>query len=89
MKNEHVIGAIVIAFVLGLLIGRAGVSPSTDTSKVYEYIFTGAPAGVAGAPTGATPSGPVDAARTLGLSGSPSKGVATAKVSFIESSDFQ
>jgi hypothetical protein len=89
MKNEHVIGAIVIAFVLGLLIGLAGNSPGSEQPIVYEYVFTGSPSGPLEVSTGGTETGAVDPARTLGLAGSPTKGVAMAKVTIVESSDFQ
>jgi len=89
MKNEHVIGAVVIAFVLGLLIGRANKPAVSDQPIVYEYVFTGSATSGGGASQGDASAGDVDPARTLGLAGSPGKGVSVAKVTIVESSDFQ
>ncbi len=73
MQNEKTILAIAGALIIGMFLGRYGLG-GPDVQTRYEY--SAAPAKAA-------------QAMDLALGGSPAKGASLAKVTIVESSDFQ
>ena len=73
MKNEKTILAVAGALIIGMCLGRYGLG-GPDVQTRYEYTASSAKA-----------VGAMD----LSIGGSPAKGVDLAKVTIVESSDFQ
>ena len=82
MKIETAVGAIVAALVAGVAIGWLARFGPGEPEVAYTYVYRAPAAGAVAVPASGAPLAP-------GIAGSPSLGPATAKVTIVESSDFQ